>query len=71
MSNIRNRIDHGFGAWAKVNIRFKWLFAALLVALTGFMGSQLRHLTMDTSTEGFFHPDDPNIVTYEAFRATR
>lgn len=68
MSSARDRIDHGFAAWAKITIRFKWIFAVLLIALSGFMAAQLRHLTMDTSTEGFFHPDDPNIITYEAFR---
>ncbi|MDT8447181.1 MAG: efflux RND transporter permease subunit [bacterium] len=68
MNNIRQRIDQAFEAWANLTIRFKWVFLIFLVLLTGALGSQLRFLTMDTSTEGFFHPDDPNIVAYEAFR---
>jgi len=68
MKGIRGRIDQLFCQWAALVIRNKWVFAALLVALTGFMGSQLRFMKMDTSTEGFFRPDDPSILLYESFR---
>jgi len=65
---IRKLIDQSFYRWGELIIRRKWVIAVLFLLLTGFMGSQLRYLTMDTSSEGFFHPDDPLILSYEAFR---
>jgi hypothetical protein len=32
------------------------------------MASGLKNLTIDTSTEGFLHDDDPTLVTYYEFR---
>ena len=29
---------------------------------------QAIHIQMDTSTEGFMHPDDPALIDYEAFK---
>ena len=42
------------------------LIAILLV--TGFFISQLRHLEVDTSNEGFLHDNDPILITYNEFR---
>ncbi len=41
------------------------LFALLVVA---FPISQVPKITMDTSTEGFMHEDDPMLVNYNAFK---
>jgi len=69
MNGIRGQVDHLFCLWAALVIRYKWIAAVFLIALTAFMGSQLRFLTIDTSTEGFFHPEDPAIKLYETFKA--
>ncbi len=42
------------------------LFALLVVA---FPISQVPKITMDTSTEGFMHEDDPMLVNYNKFKA--
>jgi predicted RND superfamily exporter protein len=46
--------------------RKKVIVAILLLVLA--MGSQLKHLTMDTSTEGFLHETDPMRLAYDDFR---
>ena len=40
----------------------------LLFLLLAFPLSQAIHIQMDTSTEGFMHPDDPALINYEAFK---
>jgi predicted RND superfamily exporter protein len=40
----------------------------VLFALLAFPISQLPKITMDTSTEGFMHPDDPVLLEYNSFR---
>ncbi len=46
--------------------RLKALFLAVL--LLAAFASHLPKLTIDTSTEGFLHDDDPTITVYNAFR---
>lgn len=41
----------------------------VVLALLAFPISQLPKIKMDTSTEGFMHPDDPVLINYNAFRA--
>ncbi|SFV71039.1 Predicted exporter of the RND superfamily [hydrothermal vent metagenome] len=41
----------------------------VLFALLAFPLSQVPKITMDTSTEGFMHPDDPVLLEYNAFRS--
>ena len=41
------------------------LFSLVLVA---FPISQVPKITMDTSTEGFMHEDDPMLLQYNAFK---
>ncbi|CAA6811186.1 MAG: Predicted exporter of the RND superfamily [uncultured Sulfurovum sp.] len=41
----------------------------ILVVLLAFPISHVPQIKMDTSTEGFMHPDDPVLLTYNDFRA--
>ena len=41
----------------------------LVIALLAFPLSQVPNIKMDTSTEGFMHPEDPVLITYNKFRA--
>ncbi len=41
---------------------------AILFILLAFPISHLPQIKMDTSTEGFMHPDDPVLLTYNEFR---
>ncbi len=65
---MRRKIDLGFRAYAALVIRYKWASVLLLLLLSGLMLSGMPKLHFDTSTEGFFRPDDPNMIRYEAFR---
>ncbi len=40
----------------------------ILVTLLAFPISHVPQIKMDTSTEGFMHPDDPVLLTYNKFR---
>ncbi|OGG99182.1 MAG: hypothetical protein A2600_05245 [Candidatus Lambdaproteobacteria bacterium RIFOXYD1_FULL_56_27] len=68
MSKIRHAIDQAFLGWAKLVLRYKWAFALLILVVSVLLISQIRNLKMDTSTEGFFHPEDPSIIAYNDFR---
>jgi hypothetical protein len=46
--------------------KFKTLFAVLAVVIG--LASNLPNITFDTSTEGFLHKDDPQILAYNDFR---
>lgn len=65
---MRARIERGFAAWGHWAYRHRWWVIAAVVAVTAAFGTQLPRLTIDTSTEGFLHENDPIRVTYEAFR---
>ena len=41
----------------------------VVLALLAFPVSHVPQIKMDTSTEGFMHPDDPVLIEYNAFRA--
>jgi predicted RND superfamily exporter protein len=67
-TNIRRRIEAGletFGHWV---YRHHWKVLLLVLILTGSLFSQLPKLTLDTSTEGFLHEDDPTLLEYNRFR---
>jgi predicted RND superfamily exporter protein len=67
-TNIRRRIEAGletFGHWV---FRHRWTVLLLILVFTGSLLGQLPKLTMDTSTEGFLHEDDPTLLQYNQFR---
>jgi len=68
MSGIRNRIEKGFERLSDTifDHRYKTLFVMIL--FVGMMASQIPKITIDTSTEGFLHKEDPSLVEYEKFR---
>jgi len=61
LENIMGR----FGSFIHDN-PFKVLL--VLVILLAFPISHVPQIKMDTSTEGFMHPDDPVLLTYNKFR---
>ena len=69
MTAVRNRIEAWFAilAAAIYDNRFKTL-VAVLTAVICLVGTQLPKRTVDTSTEGFLHKNDPALTTYEKFR---
>ncbi|WP_339136041.1 MAG: MMPL family transporter [Candidatus Electrothrix sp. GW3-4] len=68
MSRIRDRIERKFAAAAGLLYRHNILTLLLLAVFVGGLLSQLPKLTLDTSTEGFLHEQDPALLAYNDFR---
>ena len=68
MKDIRQQINIGFEQFGLLIYR-KWRLA-LFMSILFFIATvfQISELTIDTSTEGFFHKDDPAILMYNEFR---
>jgi predicted RND superfamily exporter protein len=65
---IHDRIELGFERWGHFIFRHRWATIALLFAFSAVFISQIPKITMDMSTEGFLHPDDPILLVYDEFR---
>jgi len=65
---FRQKIEDGFGRFAHLVYGNHWKVLFLIFFLVLGFASQLPKLTMDTSTEGFLHPDDPAMKAYDDFR---
>ncbi len=68
MSNWRLKVEKQFEDFSNLitTHRFKALF--LMLAMVFSLAMNLPKITMDTSTEGFLYPDDPQILMYNDFR---
>ena len=68
MSNIRAKIEQQFQLLGHIlyQNRFKTLFFCFLVI--GVLSSQIPKITVDTSTEGLLHKDDPGLIEYNEYR---
>ena len=68
MTNIRERIEElfDFGARKIYHNCYKTLF--ITIALISIILSQIPKLTVDVSTEGFMHKNDPALIDYNTFR---
>ena len=68
MNRIRERIESKFAAAARLFYRHNIITLLVLAIFTGALLSQLPNLTVDTSTEGFLHDQDPALLAYNDFR---
>ncbi|RWX45488.1 MMPL family protein [Candidatus Electrothrix aarhusensis] len=68
MNRIRERIENKFAAAASLFYRHNIITLLVLAIFTGALLSQLPNLTLDTSTEGFLHDQDPDLLAYNDFR---
>ncbi|MEJ2220744.1 MAG: MMPL family transporter [Desulfobacterales bacterium] len=68
MKNFRNRIEAWFETYAHVIYRNRIKTIVITLILVAAMVSQIPKITIDTSTEGFLHADDPELVAYNDFR---
>lgn len=68
MSKIRKKIERWFESFSLFLCRYRWWVLVVMTVLVGGMGSQLPRITFDTSNEGFLHPNDPTLTTYNEFR---
>lgn len=65
---MRMRIEAWFRFVAETICNRAWLLLVITGLATGFLVYQLPGLRVDTSTESFFHKDDPVLEEYEAFK---
>lgn len=68
MTAIRQRIEKGFEAFARLVYENRLKTLVLMVMLIGALVSQIPKITIDTSMEGFLHENDPTLVSYNDFR---
>ena len=68
MNNFRNKIEAWFEQYAHAVFHHRIKTIVIMLILTGALVSQIPKITIDTSTEGFLHTEDPALVTYNAFR---
>jgi len=65
---VRDRIEALFKVWGRFAYRRAWLVIPVMLALSGVVLTQASKIRIDTSTEGFFHEDDPIRIAYDEFR---
>jgi len=68
VTDFRQRIEHGFESFGHLVYRNHWKTLLVILLLIAALLSQLPKLTMDTSTEGFLHNEDPTLLAYNKFR---
>lgn len=66
--NWRHRTERKFENFSDFIFDNRKKFIVVIVLLVVAFGTQLKHLTMDTSTEGFLHETDPMRLAYDEFR---
>lgn len=66
--NVRDRIEDWFETFAAGMYHHRFKTLAIMCVLIAALLSQLPRVTIDTSTEGFLHENDPALVAYNEFR---
>jgi predicted RND superfamily exporter protein len=68
MKDIRNRIENGFRVLTEKLCRHRLKTLMVMAVLMGALFTQLPNVRLDTSMEGFLHPNDPALLAYNQFR---
>lgn len=68
MVNMSKRTTIFFEWLSSILCQRAWLVIVAMLFLTVLLGSQLPKITIDTSTESFFHDTDPVILKYNEFQ---
>ncbi|MCB2181440.1 MAG: MMPL family transporter [Desulfobulbaceae bacterium] len=68
MTTFKKKLEAAFESLAGHIYRFRWFIIAIMMLLAAASVSQLPKLTIDMSDEGFLHPEDPILKTYNDFR---
>ncbi|WYD80920.1 MAG: MMPL family transporter [Candidatus Electrothrix gigas] len=68
MTRSRDRIEKKFAQAASLFYRHHLITLLIVALFTGVLFWQLPKLTLDTSTEGFLHEQDPDLLAYNDFR---
>jgi len=68
MTNIRDKFETSFANLGVLIYQYRYLSLLFVLGLTATLLMQLSRLTIDTSNDAFYHPDDPIRVEYNQFR---
>jgi predicted RND superfamily exporter protein len=68
MESLRNQVEQGFEKFAYFIYRHRIKTVIITLLLLGAVICQIPKITIDTSTEGFLHDNDPTLLAYNAFR---
>ena len=68
MGNFRNRMEVAFEKAAKLMYRHRIKTLLVVFLIIGGLLTQLPRITVDISTEGFLHENDPILKAYNDFR---
>ena len=66
--NWRHRTERKFEDFSDFVFNNRKKIIVVILLLVVAVGTQLKHLKMDTSTEGFLHESDPMRLAYDEFR---
>ena len=65
---MRERLETAFGRWGQfVACHAGWVILAVLFG-TALFATQLQHFRLETTLDGYFHPEDPVRLQNEQFR---
>ncbi|MCB2181075.1 MAG: MMPL family transporter [Desulfobulbaceae bacterium] len=68
MNTLKKGCEIAFGGIADWSFRHRWWAIALVMTIFLPLVAQIPKLTMDTSNESFFRPDDKVLIDYNEFR---
>ncbi|MEN8167168.1 MAG: MMPL family transporter [Pseudomonadota bacterium] len=68
-TTLRNSVERGFVLFGHFVYHHHWFMLGLTILFSAALLSQLPKLTMDTSTEGFLHEEDPILLDYHRLLA--
>jgi predicted RND superfamily exporter protein len=68
MKHFRDATEAGFASLGRWIFNRRYLSLGLVLLFTFILVAQLGKLTIDTSNDAFYHPDDPIRVAYNEFR---
>jgi len=68
MSVLRKKVENQFESLATIICHRPWIILTITFVIIVALALQLSKLTMDTSSEGMFHKNDPILKSYYEFR---
>jgi hypothetical protein len=68
LADFRGVIEDGFGRWAEVIVRFRWVAIFSILGLAVFLTTRIPLMEVETSSDDYLFDGDPAKIAYNAFR---
>ena len=65
---MQHRFERALTLWGEIVTRRPLVVIGGVVLATLLLATQLQYFTLDTSSESYYHEDDPVRLEYDAFR---